>query len=97
MENAIELIGIQTIIRSVFLGFLYFWITKDNDTSIVNISRFSLFYLGFYITAKQVGIDQNVITTAFTTKFIFTLLEDHIQQYKKEKDYGKTDSNLNKK
>ena len=79
-----ELINIELLARSIFLGFLYLTITKDDDTSIKNLSRFSLFYLVFYISANFVGIDQNIITTAFTTKFIFTFLDDNIIKNKQE-------------
>lgn len=79
-----ELINIELLTRSIFLGFLYLMITKDDDTSMKNLSRFSLFYLVFYLTANFVGIDQNIITTAFTTKFIFTFLDDNIIKNKQE-------------
>ena len=79
-----ELINIELLARSIFLGFLYLTITKDDDTSIKNLSRFSLFYLVFYISSNFVGIDQNIITTAFTTKFIFTFLDDNIIKNKQE-------------
>jgi hypothetical protein len=75
-----EFLDIQTLVRSIFLGGLYVILTKDDDTTLVNISRFSIFYLALFISSKYVGIDQNIITTAFTTKFIFTFLDDHIQK-----------------
>lgn len=87
--SRMKLLHIQTLFRSVFLGMLYVALTKDDDTTIVNVSRFSLLYLVLFMSATFVGIDQNVITTAFTTKFIFTFLDDHIQLNKRLKQNEK--------
>ena len=78
-----EFLDIQTIIRSLFLAGLYLTLTKEDDTNIKNISRITLFYLVLFISSQFVGIDENIITTAFTTKFIFTFLDDYIIKSKK--------------
>lgn len=78
-----EFLDIQTIIRSIFLAGLYLTLTKEDDTNIKNISRFTLFYLVLFVSSHFVGIDENIITTAFTTKFIFTFLDDYIIKSKK--------------
>jgi hypothetical protein len=81
-----EFLDIQTIIRAIFLAGLYLTLTKEEDMNIKNISRFSLLYLVLFASSDILAIDQNVITTAFTTKFIFTFLDDHIIKTNKEKN-----------
>jgi hypothetical protein len=68
------------MLRGMILGVLYLEITKANDTSLYNIFLFSLFYTVMFACAQASGIDPNVVTTAFITKTVFTLVDERIKK-----------------
>uniref|UniRef100_A0A6C0DZA7 Uncharacterized protein n=1 Tax=viral metagenome TaxID=1070528 RepID=A0A6C0DZA7_9ZZZZ len=70
-------------LKGIVLSFLYFEITKANDTSFYNVFIFTTFYIILVNCAILVGIDPNIVTNAFLTKAIFTLVDERI---KKESD-----------
>jgi uncharacterized membrane protein len=67
------------ILRGLFLALAYFTVTKDNDTTLINIVKFAGFYVIVYIAACVVDIDTKVVTTAFITKTIFTLVDERVK------------------
>lgn len=67
------------IIRGIILAILFLQITKTNDTSITNIVLFTVFYTIMVYGAILTNIDPNVITSAFLTKTVFSLIEDRIR------------------
>lgn len=69
------------IIRGLVLSLLYFYITKANDTTLNNIFIFVTFYTIFSITASSVKMNPDVVTTAFLTKTIFTLIDERIKKH----------------
>ena len=79
MKNHLSML----LLRGGILGVLYLEITKANDTTPYNILLFSLFYAIMFFGAQIAGIDPNVVTTAFLTKTVFTLVDERIK--KKEK------------
>jgi hypothetical protein len=78
---------IENILRGILISLLYFEITKANDTTLYNISLFSMFYMFMIYGAIIVDINPNVITSAFLTKTVFTLVDERIRkQDDKDKD-----------
>lgn len=69
------------VIRGLVLSLLYFYITKANDTTLNNIFIFVTFYTIFSITAASVKMNPDVVTTAFLTKTIFTLIDERIKKH----------------
>jgi hypothetical protein len=76
---------LEHIIKGVVLSLLYLQITKANDTSMDNIFLFSSFYLAMVYGATITGIDPNVITSAFLTKTVFTLVDERIKRKPEDK------------
>jgi len=72
------------ILKGIILSLLYLEITKANDTTPENIFLFTSFYIIIFNGALLLGIDPNVVTTAFVTKTIFTLIDERIKR-KEEK------------
>lgn len=75
---------LTSILKGVILSLLYFEITKSNDTNPKNVFLFTLFYITMINGAYIVDIDPNVVTTAFITKTVFTLIDERIKK-KQEK------------
>lgn len=73
------------IIKGLILSILYFEITKTNDTTPKNIFLFVSFYIVMSNSASVIGIDPNVVTTAFVTKTIFTLIDERIKKKEDKK------------
>lgn len=73
---------IENIIKGIFLSVLYFEITKTNDTTAQNIFYFTLFYVIMIYSAILFNIDPNLVTNAFITKTIFTLVDERIKKPK---------------
>jgi len=71
---------ILNLIKGVILSLLYFEITKANDTTIHNVALFASFYVSMVYGATITGIDPNVITSAFLTKTVFTLVDERIKR-----------------
>lgn len=72
---------IQIIFRGIVLGVLYFEITGANDTNIENVVLFVSFYTAMIYGASLAGIDTNVITNAFLTKTVFTLVDERVRKH----------------
>lgn len=74
------------LIKGIILSILYFEITKANDTTIENIFKFTVFYVIMINGAYIMEIDPNVVTTAFITKTVFTLVDERIKRQKQNND-----------
>jgi hypothetical protein len=70
-------------IKGIVLALVYFEITNANDTTFQNVILFTSLYLTMIYGAQIVNIDKNVVTSAFITKAVFTLVDERI---KKKKD-----------
>ncbi len=68
------------ILKGLLLSILYLQLTLANDTNIYNISQYTFFYIILIFCARLVDIDPNIITHAFITKTIFTLVDERIRQ-----------------
>jgi hypothetical protein len=75
----------QDIFRGAVLSFIYFEITKANDTTLYNMFIFTVFYVVFSNIAYLIGIETSLITNAFITKAVFTLVDERIRKQKPEK------------
>jgi sorbitol-specific phosphotransferase system component IIBC len=71
---------IDYVIKGIFIAILYFEFTKTNDTNLKNIVTFTAFYITMIFGAKLTNIDPNVITTAFLSKTVFTLVDERIKR-----------------
>jgi hypothetical protein len=71
-------------IKGIILGLVYFEITKANDTTFENIVLFTTLYLTMVYGAYVIDMDKNVITSAFLTKAVFTLVDERIKRKKKQ-------------
>lgn len=71
---------LQHIIKGLFIAVLYFEFTKTNDTNLKNIVMFTAFYISMIIGAQITNIDPNVITSAFLSKTVFTLVDERIRK-----------------
>jgi hypothetical protein len=72
------------VLKGFILAMLYFTITKANDTTVRNVTLFVVFYTIFVSTAIIMNINTDVVTTAFFTKTIFTLVDERIKKKKEE-------------
>lgn len=68
------------VIKALVLSFIYFEITNANDTTFENIAKFAIFYIILIYGANLINIDTNVITSAFLTKAVFTLVDEKIKK-----------------
>lgn len=83
MELSVQKLSFEAF-KGLVLAILYFTITKANDTTVRNISLFVVFYTIFVSTAIMMNISTDVVTTAFFTKTIFTLVDERIKKKKEE-------------
>lgn len=70
---------LSIVLTGFVLGLLYFETTKVNDTTFENLIMFTSFYTIANITSKILNIDDKVITNAFITKTIFTLIDERVR------------------
>ena len=71
---------IVDIVKGVFIGLLYLHLTQANDTTFNNILTFAFFYVAMVNGAKIAGIDPIIVTNAFLTKTVFTLVDERIKK-----------------
>jgi hypothetical protein len=71
---------ISNVLKGIVLGYLYLEITKANDTSVNNVSTFALFYIIMIYSTAFVGLDSNIVTHAFITKTIFTIVDERVKK-----------------
>jgi hypothetical protein len=79
MDN-IHIRFISTIVKGIILSLLYFEITKANDTTFNNVFYFTFFYTVMIYGSILLGIESNLVTNAFITKTVFTLIDQRIQR-----------------
>lgn len=75
---------LSVLITGFVLGLLYFETTKVNDTTFDNLIMFTSFYTIANITSKFLNIDDKVITNAFITKTVFTLIDERVRNKEQE-------------
>lgn len=71
---------LSDVIKGIIIGLLYLEFTRTNDTSFKNTLLFVFFYVVMVNCAAISGIDPNVVTNAFITKTIFTLVDERIKK-----------------
>lgn len=77
-EQLLEFLNV--FIKGIFIGILYLQVTRANDTTIENVVLFALSYFAMVYGAKIANIDSTIVTTAFITKTVFTLVDDRIRK-----------------
>lgn len=84
----------QTItLRGAALGLLYLSVTQADDTSLRNIILFTVFYITMFYGAGYLGFDVKIITTAFITKTVFTLIDERMRPQKEDTDKQTQETN----
>ena len=73
---------ILQILKGLVIGILYLEVTKANDTTFQNIAMFVCFYVVMVNGAYLSGIDPNIVTNAFITKAVFTLVDERVKRQK---------------
>lgn len=73
-------------VKGVFIALLYLQLTKTNDTNLQNILVFSFFYVVLINGAHFAGVDPIIVTNAFITKTVFTLIDERIKKNDDESD-----------
>ncbi len=71
---------IEDIVKGLFIGILYLQLTKTNDTNLQNIAIFAFFYVVLINGADFAGVDPIIVTNAFITKTVFTLVDERIKK-----------------
>ena len=71
---------IREIIKGIFIALLYLQLTLTNDTTVENITRFAIFYMLMVYGARLSGVETKVITGAFLTKTIVTLIDERVKR-----------------
>lgn len=73
---------ITELLKGVFLSLIYLEITKTNDTNLSNVLSFTFYYGIMIFCAKITNTDLSVVTNAFITKTIFTLIDERVKSIK---------------
>lgn len=76
-----------TLAKGIIIALLYFETTKANDTTLLNTIIFTSFYMIMMTGAELLGMDSNVVTNAFITKTIFTLVDERIKKPEESKKF----------
>jgi uncharacterized integral membrane protein len=76
------------VLKGFVIAIIFFEVTLSNDTTVENIILFVAFYLCMILSAMLAQMDTNVITGAFLTKTVFTLVDERIKRNNKT-DNGK--------
>jgi hypothetical protein len=71
---------LQIFLKGLFIAILYFETTKANDTTFENLVNFSTLYTIMIYSAMILGVDANIVSNAFITKTIFTLVDERIRK-----------------
>ncbi len=71
---------IYLFLKGITLAVLYFEITQTNDTTLSNISYFTLFYILITYGAHVAGIDPDIVTSAFVTKTVFVVIDERVKK-----------------
>jgi len=79
--------------KGILIAILYLEITRANDTTFENIILFVAFYLSMILGAILAKIDTNVITGAFLTKTVFTLIDERIKREDDKKNKKSNEKN----
>ena len=77
MDNLID-----EILKGIFLSILFYYSTLTDEINIINVFKFTIFYIAMIFGALYTGIQTNVITSAFLTKTVFTLIDERIKKPK---------------
>lgn len=86
---------IGDIIKGIVLAFIYLEITKANDTNLYNVITFTIFYIIMMNGSYLLKMDPNVVTNAFLTKAIFTLIDERIKKKNPELNSESNPENKN--
>ena len=67
------------LLKGVLLAILYLEITKTNDTNLKNIISFTFYYGVMIFCAMVTNTNLSIVTNAFITKTIFTLIDERVK------------------
>jgi hypothetical protein len=68
------------ITKGILLALVYFEITKANDSTFESIGLFTGLYVIMTNFARLSDIETSIVTNAFITKAVFTLVDERIKK-----------------
>lgn len=71
---------IKEAFKGLIIAVLYFELTHANDTTAQNVTLFAAFYVIMVVGGYLLNMDLNIITNAFVTKVIFTMVDERIKK-----------------
>lgn len=77
------------VLKGLIIAIIFFEVTLSNDTTVENVILFVAFYLCMILSAMLAKMDTNVITGAFLTKTVFTLVDERIKRNNKTNNNSK--------
>jgi hypothetical protein len=94
MSNKPNNSTVAVIVRGIVLAVLYFMVTRAKDMTPRNIILFATLYSIMFLGADLIGLNHKIVTTAFVTKTIFTLVDERVKKHMtrdNEKEYDTFD------
>jgi hypothetical protein len=67
------------LVRGLLLASLYLLLTVADDFTVKNLINYTIFYVVMTNGAEIADLDPKIVTTAFLTKTVFTLIDDKIK------------------
>lgn len=80
-----ELLYKETI-KGIILSFLYYEVTRAQDTTFRHIFLFTSFYIIMIYGAMLTDLDTKIVTNAFITKAVFTLVDERLKDINSDKN-----------
>lgn len=74
---------LKEFVKGFVLACLYVFITKEDDTNISNILKYSTYFFVLILLFLSVGVNSDIITSAFISKTIFTIVDERIKASQK--------------
>lgn len=65
--------------RGIFLAVLYVFITKEDDTDLRHIIKYTLLFFLLNVLFILAGINKEILVSAFISKSIFLLIDERIK------------------
>jgi hypothetical protein len=69
----------RELIKGLFLACLYVFVTKDDDTTLSNILKYTTYFFILILSFLSVGFNADIIASAFISKTIFIIIDERIK------------------
>lgn len=77
---------ISEFAQGIIMAILYLETTKANDSTFEIVFLYGFFYMVMRSGARLTGMDPMIITNAFMTKTVFTLIDDRMKSTNDHKE-----------